>query len=113
MKLPNLLCVGATILATGLFTSGVAMACEESMTYIGGGYTVSIDAEGGYYGCNSQNQCLAIGQYSQQSKGQYIWENQGMKYSMTPLSSKNDRYQLKVINAKNRVLVRQIMKQTN
>jgi hypothetical protein len=111
MKTLRVLLVATAITATSLFSSMIAArACEGSSTYKGGGYTVSINEEGGYYGCNSKQQCLEIGQYSQQSKGQYIWENKGTTYSMTPLAGKEGLYRLKVTDARNRVLLSKVMK---
>jgi hypothetical protein len=112
MKLSSLLCASLTITVLGFAISGVASACDEVSTYKGGGYTVSIDSEGGYYGCNSKNQCLTIDR-SKQIKNQSIWENKGTTYYMNRLSGKQEgQYLLKVINAKNKVLVRQVLQPT-
>jgi hypothetical protein len=111
MKTLRVLLVATAITATSLMSSIAANACGDGgSTYQGGGYTVTIGEEGNYYGCNSKNQCLEIAQYSSQTQGQYIWENKGMTYSMTPIAGKNGVYRLKVINANNRVVVSKIMK---
>jgi hypothetical protein len=111
MKTLRVLLVATAITATSLLGSIAANACGDGgSTYQGGGYTVTIGDEGNYYGCNSKNQCLEIAQYSSQTQGQYIWENKGMTYSMTPIAGKNGLYRLKVVNAKNRVVVSKIMK---
>lgn len=109
MKLSHLLLAGAAVLSTSLIPLA-AIACDEGSTYQGGGYTVTIGSEGNYYGCNSKNQCLEISQYSHQSRGQYIWENKGTTYSMTPISGKKYPYRLKVIGSRGQVLVNQLMK---
>jgi hypothetical protein len=111
MKTLRVLLVATAITATSLLSSISAFACgDESSTYQGGGYTVSINGDGSYYGCNSKNQCLEISQYSAQSQGQYIWENKGTTYSMTPVSGKEGWYRLRVVDARNRLLVSKIMK---
>jgi hypothetical protein len=110
MKTLRVLLVATAITATSLLGSIAAFACEESSTYKGGGYTVSIGGEGNYLGCNSKNQCLEIAQYSYQSQGKYVWENKGTTYSMTPMAGEQGLYRLKVTDARNRVLVNKIMK---
>jgi hypothetical protein len=112
MKTLRVLLVATTIAATSAMSSISARACDESSTYKGGGYTVSINGEGGYYGCNSQQKCLEIAQASNQENGRYIWENNGTTYSMTPMVGKGKEgwYRLKVIDSRNRVLVSKVMK---
>jgi hypothetical protein len=111
MRTLRVLLVATAITATSLLGSIAANACGDGgSTYQGGGYTVTIGDEGNYYGCNAKNQCLEIAQYSFQTQGQYIWENKGMTYSMTPIPGNKGLYRLKVVNAKNRVLVNKIMK---
>jgi hypothetical protein len=110
MKTLRVLLVATAITATSLMSSIAANACDESSTYQGGGYTVSINSEGSYYGCNSQQQCLEISQYSFQERGRYVWENKGTTYSMTPIRGKEGLYRLKVTDARNRLLVSKIMK---
>jgi hypothetical protein len=111
MKTLHVLCVAFAVAASSLGGSIVASACgDEANVYQGGGYTVSIGEEGGYRGCNSKNQCLEIAQYSWATQGQYIWENKGTTYSMTPLTTQDGAYRLKVIDAKNRVLVSKVVK---
>jgi hypothetical protein len=112
MKTLRVLLVATAITATSLMSSIAAHACDEGSTYKGGGYTVSINGEGGYYGCNAKQQCLEISQYSFQEKGRYVWENKGTTYSMTPIGGKEGWYRLKVTDANQRVLVSKIMKPT-
>jgi hypothetical protein len=111
MKTLRVLLVASVVTASSLWGSIAANACgDEASTYQGGGYTVSIGEEGSYHGCNSKNQCLEIAQYASATQGQYIWENKGTTYSMTPVSTQEGAYRLKVIDARNRVLVSKIMK---
>jgi hypothetical protein len=113
MNISRVLLAGTAILSIGLLAPLTALACEESSTYQGGGYTVSIGSEGSYYGCNAKKQCLEISEYSHQSRGQYIWENKGTTYSMTPLAGKDGSYRLKVFSSNNRLLISQVMKPVN
>jgi hypothetical protein len=106
MKIAQVLWAGIAV--TSFLSPMAALACEESTTYQGGGYSVTIGAEGSYYGCNAKKQCLEIANYANQSQGQYIWENKGFTYSMTPIS--NGNYRLKVLNDRNRAIVSKIMK---
>jgi hypothetical protein len=111
MKTLRVLFVASVVTASSLWGSIAANACgDEASTYQGGGYTVSIGQAGGYHGCNSKNQCLEIAQYSSATQGQYIWENKGITYSMTPVTNQDGDYRLKVIDARNRVLVSKIVK---
>jgi hypothetical protein len=111
MKTLRVLLVASVVTASSLWGSIAANACgDEASTYKGGGYTVSINAEGSYYGCNSKNQCLEIAQYASATQGQYIWENKGTTYSMTPVKTQEGAYRLKVIDARNRVLVSKVVK---
>jgi hypothetical protein len=110
MKTLRVLLVASVVTASSLLGSIAANACGDVSTYKGGGYTVSIGEEGNYYGCNSKNQCLEIAQYASATQGQYIWENKGTTYSMTPITSQEGVYRLRVIDARNRVLVSKIMK---
>jgi hypothetical protein len=100
----------AGIAVTSFLAPMAALACEESSTYQGGGYTVTIGSEGSYYGCNAKKQCLEIANYAHQTQGQYIWENKGFTYSMTPVA--NGNYRLKVMNDRNRVVLNKIVKPT-
>ncbi len=111
MKTLRVLLVASVVTASSLLGSIAANACgDEASTYKGGGYTVLIGQEGSYYGCNSKNQCLEIAQNASATQGQYIWENKGTTYSMTPIKTQEGVYRLKVIDARNRVLVSRIMK---
>jgi hypothetical protein len=110
MNISRVLLVGSAVLSAGLLAPMTALACDDGTTYQGGGYTVTIGSAGDYYGCNSKQKCLSIGQYSHQSKGQYVWENKGTTYSMTPLAGKEGKYRFKVIAPNRRVLVSQVMK---
>jgi hypothetical protein len=111
MKTLRVLFVASIVTASSLLGSIAANACgDEANTYQGGGYTVSIGEEGSYLGCNSKNQCLEIAQYSSATQGQYIWENKGTTYSMTPVKAQDGAYRLKVIDARNRVLVSKVVK---
>jgi hypothetical protein len=115
MNISRVLLAGSAVLSIGLLAPLAALACEESSVYTGGGYTVSIREDGSYYGCNAKQQCLEISKYAYQSQGQYIWENKGTTYSMTPIRGKNNTYiyRLKVVNAQKKVLVNQKMKLSN
>lgn len=111
MKTLPVLFVVSVVTASSLWGSIAVNACgDEASTYKGGGYTVSIGAEGSYYGCNSKNQCLEIAQYASATQGQYIWEHKSTTYSMTPVETQEGVYRLKVIDGRNRVLLSKIMK---
>jgi hypothetical protein len=111
MKTLRVLLVASVVTASSLLSSIAANACgDEVSTYKGGGYTVLIGEEGSYHGCNSKNQCLEISQYASATQGQYIWENKGTTYSMTPVKTQEGAYRLKVIDARNRVLVSKVVK---
>jgi hypothetical protein len=109
MKTLHVLLVSSVVTFASLWGSIAVSACDdETSTYQGGGYTVSIDSAGSYYGCNSQNQCLEIAQYAVATQGQYIWENKDTTYSMTP--TQEGAYRLRVIDGSNRILVDKIMR---
>ncbi len=110
MKTLRVLFLASAVTASSWLGSISANACGDGATYQGGGYTVSIGEEGSYHGCNSKNQCLEIAQYSSATQGQFVWENKGTTYSMTPVKSPEGAYRLKVIDARNRVLVSKVMK---
>jgi hypothetical protein len=111
MKTLRVLLLASVITTSSLLGSIAANACgDEASIYKGGGYTVSIGQAGEYFGCNSKNQCLEITQYASATQGQYIWENKGTTYSMTPITTPDGAYRLKVVDASNRVLVSKIMK---
>jgi hypothetical protein len=111
MKTLRVLLIASVVTTSSLLGSIAANACgDEASTYQGGGYTVSIGEAGSYHGCNSKNQCLEIAEYASATQGQYIWENKGTTYSMTPLTTQDGAYRLRVIDAKNRVLVSKVVK---
>jgi hypothetical protein len=109
MNLLNVLSVGTIVLINSLVLPTSALLHGHESIYRGGGHQVSIGTNGSYYGCNPKKQCLAIKNYSYRSRGQYIWENKGIAYSMTPLYNRQGTYRLKVIDRHRRVLLNQIM----
>jgi hypothetical protein len=110
MNTSSVLSTTAILLTASLMLPISALARGRGNLYRGGGYTVSISANGSYYGCNSKKQCLAIKNYSYRNRGQYIWEYKGVTYSMTPLYNRQGAYRLKVINQEQRLLVNKIVK---
>jgi hypothetical protein len=100
----------ALVLATGLLTPALTLACDDGTSYEGGGYRVTIGSDGSYYGCNAKDQCLSIPTYAHQTKGRYTWENKGTTYIMTPINSRRTPYRLRVVDRRQRVLVNQPMK---
>lgn len=85
---------------------------DNTSTFIGGGYTVTIEGYAGsasYRGCNSKNQCVYIPEASHYTQGHYTWENNGYTYNMSPLDNTDDEYRLKIFNPQGKVLVNQVL----
>lgn len=110
MSIGGIWLVSTILLATSLLLPISALASGDSNIYRGGGYQVSIGTDGSYYGCNLKRQCISIKNYSYRSRGQYIWENKGITYSMTPSHNREGIYRLKVVSQRQQIFVNQIMK---
>jgi hypothetical protein len=110
MNIGSILPVSTILFATSLLLPISASASGDNNIYRGGGYQVSICTDGSYYGCNPKRQCIRIKNYSYRNRGQYIWENKGITYSMTPLHNRQGAYRLKVISQRQQIFVNQIVK---
>lgn len=110
MNVTNFLSASTILLTTSLLLSPPATAGGEVSSYIGGGDRVTIGTNGSYYGCNYKHQCLFIKNYSYRSRGQYVWENKGITYSMIPLNNRQGAYRLRIIDRNQRVLVDRIVR---
>ena len=103
------------LLTTGVFaTIAVSTIAEAGISIFGSykssGYTLDLDAKGGYHSCDPQNRCLKIAHTKSSQQGNTrIWKNAGYTYRVTPVGKplpkgKRTRISVQIIDSKDRVV---------
>jgi hypothetical protein len=116
MKLNKI--VAGTTLFIAMVCLAPAQANQTSVlgSYKGGGYTVEIESDGDYHGCDPQNRCVIISHKKSSRKGKTrIWRNAGYTYQITAIGETledghNTRIALKIISPKKRVVFDRVLR---